>query len=57
MNGILSVYIDAYEWVEAPNTIGMSQFADGGLMGSKPYVSSGLTSTGCRIIAEAATTG
>jgi deoxyribodipyrimidine photolyase-related protein len=37
----LSVYIDAFEWVEAPNTIGMSQFADGGIVGSKPYVSSG----------------
>lgn len=37
----LSVYIDAIEWVEAPNTLGMSQFADGGLLGSKPYVSSG----------------
>jgi len=37
----LSVYIDAYEWVEAPNTVGMSQFADGGMVGSKPYVSSG----------------
>lgn len=37
----LSVYIDALEWVEAPNTIGMSQFADHGLLGSKPYVSSG----------------
>ncbi|MFN4101914.1 MAG: cryptochrome/photolyase family protein, partial [Pararhodobacter sp.] len=37
----LSVYIDAFEWVEAPNTIGMSQFADGGLVASKPYVSSG----------------
>ncbi|WP_108501541.1 cryptochrome/photolyase family protein [Paracoccus indicus] len=37
----LEVYIDAYEWVEAPNTIGMSQFADGGVVGSKPYVSSG----------------
>ncbi|WP_265499865.1 cryptochrome/photolyase family protein [Paracoccus beibuensis] len=37
----LEVYIDAYEWVEAPNTIGMSQFADGGIVGSKPYVSSG----------------
>ncbi len=37
----LAVYIDAYEWVEAPNTIGMSQYADGGLMGSKPYVSGG----------------
>ncbi|CAM3081203.1 cryptochrome/photolyase family protein [Paracoccus nototheniae] len=37
----LEVYIDAYEWVEAPNVIGMSQFADGGVVGSKPYVSSG----------------
>ena len=37
----LSVYIDAFEWVEAPNTLGMSQFADGGMLGSKPYVSSG----------------
>ena len=37
----LSVYADAYEWVEAPNTIGMSQFADGGIIASKPYVSSG----------------
>jgi deoxyribodipyrimidine photolyase-related protein len=37
----LAVYADAYEWVEAPNTIGMSQFADGGVVASKPYVSSG----------------
>ena len=37
----LAVYHDAYEWVEAPNTVGMSQFADGGLVASKPYVSSG----------------
>ncbi len=37
----LEVYIDAYEWVELPNTLGMSQFGDGGLLGSKPYVSSG----------------
>jgi deoxyribodipyrimidine photolyase-related protein len=37
----LAVYADAFEWVEAPNTVGMSQFADGGLLGSKPYVSSG----------------
>ncbi|MEG3088034.1 cryptochrome/photolyase family protein [Sphingomonas sp. PB4P5] len=37
----LEVYLDAYEWVELPNTLGMSQFADGGLLGSKPYASSG----------------
>ena len=36
----LRVYADAYEWVEAPNVIGMSQFADGGIIASKPYVSS-----------------
>ncbi|WP_299402163.1 cryptochrome/photolyase family protein [uncultured Roseobacter sp.] len=37
----LAVYMDAFEWVEAPNTVGMSQFADGGIIASKPYVSSG----------------
>jgi deoxyribodipyrimidine photolyase-related protein len=37
----LGVYIDALEWVEMPNTRGMSQFADGGKVASKPYVSSG----------------
>lgn len=37
----LSVYIDAIEWVCAPNTLGMSQFADGGVIASKPYISSG----------------
>lgn len=37
----LAVYFDAFEWVEAPNVIGMSQHADGGVLGSKPYVSSG----------------
>ena len=37
----LAVYADAFEWVEAPNTLGMSQFADGGLMSSKPYAASG----------------
>ena len=37
----LSVYADAYEWVELPNTLGMSQFADGGMLASKPYASSG----------------
>lgn len=37
----LAVYVDAVEWVELPNTLGMSQFADGGLMASKPYVATG----------------
>lgn len=37
----LAVYVDAVEWVEMPNTLGMSQFADGGLMASKPYCASG----------------
>ena len=36
----LGIYIDAIEWVELPNTRGMSQFADGGLLATKPYVSS-----------------
>lgn len=37
----LMVYADAYEWVELPNTLGMSQFGDGGMLASKPYVASG----------------
>ncbi|GGX42437.1 deoxyribodipyrimidine photo-lyase [Tateyamaria omphalii] len=37
----LAVYADAFEWVEAPNVVGMSLFADGGVIASKPYVSSG----------------
>ncbi|MEP4034212.1 cryptochrome/photolyase family protein [Roseibium polysiphoniae] len=37
----LAVYADAYEWVEMPNTLGMSQFADGGFLASKPYASGG----------------
>jgi deoxyribodipyrimidine photolyase-related protein len=36
----LGIYIDAFEWVELPNTVGMSQWADGGLIATKPYVSS-----------------
>ena len=37
----LVVYADAYEWVELPNVIGMSQHADGGRMATKPYASGG----------------
>ncbi len=37
----LSVYVDAVEWVELPNTLGMSQYADDGLMASKPYAATG----------------
>ncbi len=37
----LAVYVDAVEWAELPNTLGMSQYADGGWLASKPYVASG----------------
>jgi deoxyribodipyrimidine photolyase-related protein len=37
----LAMYYDAVEWVELPNTLGMSQFADGGMMASKPYAATG----------------
>jgi deoxyribodipyrimidine photolyase-related protein len=37
----LGIYIDAIEWVEITNTRGMSQWADGGIVATKPYVSSG----------------
>ena len=37
----LAVYVDAVEWVELPNTLGMSQYGDGGLTASKPYVATG----------------
>ncbi|WP_058557544.1 cryptochrome/photolyase family protein [Thiohalocapsa sp. ML1] len=37
----LAMFVDAVEWVEAPNTLGMSQYADGGLLASKPYAASG----------------
>lgn len=36
----LGIYADALEWVQLPNTRGMSQFADGGIVGTKPYTSS-----------------
>jgi len=36
----MEFYIDAYDWVMVPNVYGMSQFADGGLMSTKPYISS-----------------
>ncbi len=37
----LGIYADAVEWVQLPNTRGMSQYADGGIMATKPYISSG----------------
>jgi len=37
----LAMYVDAVEWVELPNTLGMSQHGDGGIMASKPYIASG----------------
>ncbi|EPX82558.1 cryptochrome/photolyase family protein [Salipiger mucosus] len=37
----MASYVDAFEWVMTANTIGMTQFADGGIVASKPYVSSG----------------
>ena len=37
----LAVYVDAVEWVELPNTLGMSQYGDGGVMASKPYIATG----------------
>ena len=58
----LAVYVDAVEWVELPNTLGMSQFADGGVMASKPYCASGAyidrmsnACKGCRFNPRAAT--
>ena len=37
----LAVHVDAVEWVELPNTLGMSQYGDGGIMASKPYAATG----------------
>jgi deoxyribodipyrimidine photolyase-related protein len=58
----LAVYVDAIEWVELPNTLGMSQYADGGYLASKPYVASGAYinrmsnyCTGCRYDPSCAT--
>lgn len=44
----LAIYVDAVEWVELPNVLGMSQYADGGLMASKPYIFSPMRYRVCR---------
>ena len=36
----MELYVDAYDWVMVPNVYGMSQFSDGGLFATKPYISS-----------------
>ena len=36
----MEMFIDSYDWVMVPNVYGMSQFSDGGLMSTKPYISS-----------------
>ena len=37
----MAMYLDAIDWVSLPNTLGMSQYGDGGIVGTKPYCSSG----------------
>ena len=37
----MALYLDAIDWVSLPNTLGMSQFGDGGVVGTKPYCASG----------------
>ena len=45
----LAVYAMPYEWVELPNTLGMVMHADSGLIASKPYAASAITSIRCPI--------
>jgi deoxyribodipyrimidine photolyase-related protein len=52
----MEVYLDAYEWVTLPNTLGMSQYGDGGLVGTKPMRRAAPISIACPIIARRAAT-
>ena len=37
----MAMYVDAIDWVSLPNALGMSQYGDGGMVGTKPYCASG----------------
>ena len=52
----LSVYVDAFEWVEAPNVIGKALYADGGKLGSSPVRPVALISIACRTIVRGVST-
>jgi deoxyribodipyrimidine photolyase-related protein len=54
-NWHLAMYVDAIDWVSLPNTLGMSQYGDGGIVGTKPYCASGNYIRGMSNFCEACT--